>query len=908
MALENSKRETMQARQRATAPPVAVVRLGGPAVVTAQQGGGKAEALDQMARAGLPVPASWVVTADSYRAWLGWGLDESLRRLGSELDAAGDEGAPLSALVRAIAKEPACAVAAEQIQAALEQTVALASERFAARSSAVGEDGATHSFAGIYESFPGLRREEMGAGVVLCWASAFTPRAESYRQRVGASAADAPLAVVIQPLVPARAAGVAFTADPTTGSRRCILINATRGLGTTLVDGRVQPDQYRVPKGRAREKDVRVATGAKALREEVGPEGLVIVPTPEAERRQPALPARQALELARLLDRLERAAGAPRDAEWAWDGRQFWLLQSRPITRLPAPPGPILEWSRTNYRELYPELPAPLSSSYMEVLERDWGGDYFRRRGLNVSHVGPFLRIHQGRPFINYSMLKHVTLALGGEVESNLGNFGSADGAAPEWEMDVPRASPLRRAAIAWRYWRGRHTALRVLRHVARCVRAAEAIEPDDMGDFALVCRIEDAFLEMQPIDDAANDVGGALSLRRLLVEWLVGRHVDSFDLFLNDVIVSGPENASVAQALDLLRLAAMAREDEEARAFFLGSDEDLRSYWVALASIPFLEQLRAFLRRYGHRSLHESDSSVPRFREDPMPILRAIAAMVRAPQVEMPEQRLERQRAAASSAWRQAWRRLPAWEKLLPVRYLAARQTVRTLRLLMRYREGFRSEMARMIAERRRLETALGRRWQERGYLERAEDIYWLRLEELRRATEERPFKSILRSIVRDRKSEYERLAALDVPNLMVEVDGTLRPAREAAAEVEASPEDGLVLRGQPVSSGITEGVVRVIERPEDAAGMAPGTILVSPVVGPSWGPLYSIAGGLIVEMGGTLSHGAILAREYGLPTVTNIPGVTRALRTGDRVLLNANLGIVWRAPEREEGAGGVV
>jgi pyruvate,water dikinase len=436
---------------------------------------------------------------------------------------------------------------------------------------------------------------------------------------------------------------------------------------------------------------------------------------------------------------------------------------------------------------------------------------------------------------------------------------------------------------------------------VRRCLRRAELIEPQAMSDFALVCRIEDAYLEMQPIDDAANDMAGALSLRRLLVETLIGRYVDAFELFLNDVTVSGPENVSVAQALDLLRLGAQAREDEIAREFFLlGSDEDLRSYWVALASSPFLEQLRAFLRRYGHRSLHESDSSVPRFREDPVPILRAVAATVRTAEVEMPEARLARQRAAAAAAWEALRTRLPAWERWLPLRLLIAKQTVRTMQLLMRYREGFRSEMARMIGERRRLELALGRRWQEQEYLDQAADLYWLRLDELRRATEERPFKSILRSIVRDRKAEYERLARLDVPNLMLETDGGMRAAL-APPPSEASPEHGLVLRGQPVSSGIAEGEVRVIHHPDDAAGMEPGTILVCPVVGPSWGPLYSIAGGLIVEMGGALSHGAILAREYGLPTVTNIPGVTRALRTGDRVLLNANQGIIWRAPERQ-------
>src|SRR5439155_12579048 len=131
------------------------------------------------------------------------------------------------------------------------------------------------------------------------------------------------------------------------------------------------------------------------------------------------------------------------------------------------------------------------------------------------------------------------------------------------------------------------------------------------------------------------------------------------------------PENVSVAQALELLRLSALAREDEETRAFFLGPEEELRGYWAALASHPFLEEFRDFLKRYGHRSLHESDSSVPRFREDPMPILRAIAATVRAADLEMPEQRLERQRAAAAAAWKRLWSRLPLWERALPLRYL---------------------------------------------------------------------------------------------------------------------------------------------------------------------------------------------------------------------------------------------
>jgi pyruvate,water dikinase len=167
----------------------------------------------------------------------------------------------------------------------------------------------------------------------------------------------------------------------------------------------------------------------------------------------------------------------------------------------------------------------------------------------------------------------------------------------------------------------------------------------------------------------------------------------------------------------------------------------------------------------------------------------------------------------------------------------------------------------------------------------------------------QDRPFRASLRKLVRDRQREYERLACLEVPNLVLETEDGIRPIH-SEPQITATEEDGLVLRGQPVSSGMVEGEVRVVRRPDEAIGVEPGTILVLPVVGPSWGPLYSVAGGLIIEMGGNLSHGAILAREYGLPAVTNIPGATRALRSGDRVFLNANTGIIWRAPERPQRA----
>src|SRR5438874_5476809 len=159
-------------------------------------------------------------------------------------------------------------------------------------------------------------------------------RAEEYRARANVSAADSPLAVILQPLVPAVAAGVAFTADPTSGARSYFLLNATWGLGTTLVDGRVEPDQYRIPKDCTNARRVLAVVGEKGVRDRCGPGGLVTEPTPAEQRTRVALRPRGAIRLARLLERVEHFAGAPQDVEWAWDGRSFWILQSRPITRL----------------------------------------------------------------------------------------------------------------------------------------------------------------------------------------------------------------------------------------------------------------------------------------------------------------------------------------------------------------------------------------------------------------------------------------------------------------------------------------------------------------------------------------------------------------------------------------------
>jgi phosphoenolpyruvate synthase/pyruvate phosphate dikinase len=299
-------------------------------------------------------------------------------------------------------------------------TAAMAGALFAVRSSGVGEDGEGHSFAGVHETLLNVERDRLAQAVLTCRHSAGSAQARAYREARDIGHDHARIAVLVQHMVPAVTSGVAFTINPVNGADE-LVVNAGRGLGEALVSGRIDPDEFRI---RKQDATVLSARSGSSSQESGG------VST---------LSASQIADLAGILVRIERHYGAPQDVEWCHDGRQFWIVQSRPVTTLKFPDP---EWTRANLAEVLPDQVSPqVLAVYVDLLDR-CEREFFGRMMAPESELGPIIKAFHGRLYFNLSQLRHVTETVGAAPADTLRSFGHAEAIRPEDE--VARRPPLR--------------------------------------------------------------------------------------------------------------------------------------------------------------------------------------------------------------------------------------------------------------------------------------------------------------------------------------------------------------------------------------------------------------------------------------------------------------------------------
>jgi pyruvate,water dikinase len=369
-----------------------------------------------------------------------------------------------------------------------------------------------------------------------------------------------------------------------------------------------------------------------------------------------------------------------------------------------------------------------------------------------------------------------------------------------------------------------------------------------------------------------------------------------------------GRKTVSARQGLDFLALARAAAKDPRCRAYFDSRSRNagdghapFSDYAASLAASPFMESFRNFLARYGHRGVYETDLARPRFREDPSYLLESLAAAAR--REDLPDLlELERNRLReAREAWLAFTARLGVLDRLFPWRAVAVRWVLRQIKMCQNLREGVRSEGMRVIGAMRRLSLLLGHRWFEGGWLGRPEDIFYLDRAEIDRAAREPMARKVLRALVAARQEAERRWRAVEMPNLICEgQDGRWAPIIPAAPTAAA-------WRGLAVSGGRVRGPAAVVRTPDDVSKMRPGAVLVAPTTDPAWSALFALAAGVAVEMGGLLSHGSILAREYGIPAVVNVPGLCDAVRDGDLLEVDGWQGTVRRIGDgAESGTAG--
>jgi pyruvate,water dikinase len=771
----------------------------------------------------------------------------------------------------------------------------------AVRSSAADEDSTARSHAGIHVTRLGVAPDGLADAIASCRRSALSTAADAYRLATGTSAPPR-MAVLVQPLVDSRVAGVAFGADPLTGDRTVVLVEAVRGLGEPLVAGRVSPHRYRLQAGPGRRWSLRESVpGAQRFGLFASAGGVCERPLDDTG----SLLSTDALErLADMVCRAGQTRSAPQDVEWAMDADGIVLLQSRPLTSGPAAGGTL--WSRANFIEVLPEIPSPLLLSLWSEVQREMV-TFYEKAGVPVRRWGEIAKVIRGRLYFNATLIERMNGHLGVPPAFGRLCLGYALPPGPD-PYRVRWSVALRRWDVLLRLTASRFTLGPRLRRLLRGIdayRCAIALadlrsEPD-----AVLGRHLDAgwslMAEGMPLIFSA--AGGLMGSLLALGALLRGR-VSSIEGFIGRMTAPGAKTVNTEQGLDFLALARDAAADPRCRAWFAGSRADLSGWESALAGTAFPAAFRRFLDRYGHRGIYESEIARPRFREDPSYLLSILAEAVHRgdrPDPETLERGRERE---AREAWSEFLARLTPRERLLPWRSWSVRAVLAQVKRFQSLRERIRSDAFRALESIRLITEELARRWAARGWLERAEDIYRLTIGEIQEGTRAAAGAPAFRVRAATRRAETEQLTGEPAPGLLCETpSGDLRPVPPPPQETAGGmPDTHRGWQGLAVSGGRARGPAAVVRTLDDVSRMRPGAILVAPATDPAWSPLFALARGLAVEMGGLLSHGSILAREYALPAVVNVPGLCGAVRDGEWIEVDGWAGTVRRVPPEPE------
>ena len=865
--------------------------------------GGKAANLGELTRAGLPVPPGFCVTTAAYETVAG---GDDLRRILDDLAETRPEDTQRLAELAADAREEllGAPVPPNVIEAIGEAYRALGnSAPVAVRSSATAEDLPSASFAGQQDTYLNVVGEEpLLEAVRRCWASLWTDRAVSYRAANGIDPGDVRLAVAVQRMVGAEVAGVLFTANPLTGKRRQAVIDASPGLGEAVVSGAVNPDHF----------VVNTATG-EIVERSLGDKRVAVLATAGGGTRrveleedgEASLTDTQIRALAKLGARVEAHYGEPQDTEWAIDGDgKIWLLQARPITTLfPLPAGaPATD----------DDLRAYFSFNVAQGVYRPltpMGVQAFRLAASSVAtlagrpprdpYAGPAsFREADGRIFLDITPMVRSTLRR--KLLERLARIGEARSAPILRSLAAdPRFAPVK--ASPWPVWR---TVLLLLIRGRIPPRVVQALLRPEAAR-ARVARLRAELLalgDMPPDADATQRLRAAERLLSGFAPRIVPGLLPVFATGLlsnalagvllrglatdaeRQVVLRGlPHNPTTEMDLALWALAQEVRADPAAaRTLRETPPKQLAREYQGGDLPPGLEaSLANFLRHYGHRGVAEIDLGLPRWSEDPSYILGVLANYLRLDNPELaPDLQFRRAAREAEVMVADLSRRARRKDRL---RGALVGFLLKRARALAGLREVPKFYAVLVLTRARELLLSVGEEMARSGRLESAEDIFFLTLPETWPALAGQD----LRPVVSERRAVYDReLKRRHVPRILLS-DGT-----EPTAETPEATADG-ALRGTPASPGAVTAEARVILDPSDAR-LEPGEILVAPSTDPGWTPLFLTAGGLVMEMGGAMSHGAVVAREYGIPAVVGVPDATERIATGQRITVDGSNGLV--------------
>jgi phosphoenolpyruvate synthase/pyruvate phosphate dikinase len=846
--------------------------------------GGKGANLGELSRIdGIRVPVGFCVTTDAFRrvmATAPW-IDDQLDRL-SRLNSDDRQAIrTLSADLRRGIEEIAVP---DDLAAAITCSIN-GQAAYAVRSSATAEDLPTASFAGQQDTYLNV----VGSAAILrhvsrCWASLFTERAVAYRLRNGFDHRKVYMAVVVQQMLFPQAAGILFTADPVTSNRKIVAIEASFGLGEAVVAGLVNPDVYRVRDGEVVAKTV----GVKQLAIHASPAGGTRELAVQPERQeQPALTEAQIVRLAQLGRRIETHFGHPQDIEWCLVDDEFQIVQSRPITTL---------------------FPVPAASDqgnhvYVSVGHQQMMTDAMKPLGLSVWQLTTLRPMSEagGRLFVDVTELlgsptprAGLLTALGrsdplmGDALQAILDRGDFVPALPDQDLGgtlldpAPVSIETDPAIPAELVERGQASIATLKRHIQG--KSGPELLDFILADFQELRR---SLFDPRSLPVIMASMQATWQLNEQLLKWLGEKNA------VDTLTQSAPHNVTAEMGLALLDVADVIRPHPAVVAFLQHvEDENFLDQLPALAGgREARDAIQAFLDRYGMRCVGEIDITKPRWSERPATLVPVILGNIKNFEPGAGERRFEQGR---QNAWKKEQevltrlRALPDGEgpdgEGPDGKAEEAKRLIDRIRTFAGYREYPKYFMiSRYFVYKQALLDEAGRLVQARVLRDR-EDIFYLRLQELHDVVRT---SQVDDELIRQRKDAFKSYEALTPPRVLTS-DGEAVAGTYRRADVPAG-----ALTGLPVSAGTVEGRARVILDMAQA-DLEPGDILVTAYTDPSWTPAFVAIEGLVTEVGGLMTHGAVIAREYGLPAVVGVEHATRLIRDGQRIRVHGTDGYI--------------
>lgn len=834
--------------------------------------GGKAAGLARMLAKGFPVPPGFCVTEEAYRRHLESAGVTALKDADSP-----DEDARGSIQSKILAA-PLADTLREEIRKFYD---VLGAASIAVRSSATREDLPEHSFAGLYDSYIELSSPESCFDAVKkCWASFWSSRACAYRREQGFSHLDSAMAVIVQKFVAGEISGVVFTATPD-GDAETLIIEACHGTGQGLVSGRILPERIRVRRDTLAvvERSTGTPRGdwpAETLLDEEG--------------------ARRVAELALAVESL---FGTPQDIEWTRSNGTVFLLQCRPITTLKEKEDrrrrPL--WSNANVGEVLPDVASPMTWSMSRKFIGLLLNVFLERLGISLGDVS-VLGLVAGRVYFSMNILLGILrkLPLIGHIDISRILGGHRGKTAPDRieifpediaDLNIRPLTVLLKTPgfVLWLLFNSPAKGKGLVEDFKKnaesmCLDETASRTVEELAAHA--ARYLDHLMESKDIIACiASGMMHFQLLEKLCRKWL---HDDEGDIF-GRLLASLGSIESAEPGLRLWEMASFARSHGELGDLLMTAEsfESLKGKCPRCqGGTEFISRWDLFMQEHGHHCRGEIDVFNRRWSETPDYILGMARNYLRDSAgtdllAGYRAQSLERERLTAQ-VLRSLRNPLKRW-----IFSSVLHQAQEGLSL----RECMKSEMIRQVAVVRCILQELGASLTTRGTIAEREDIFFLELEELEAVSKEAQDFNV-REIIGARKAEYERNLRLKPPSVII---GEFNPDNYVPETPDASLD---TLKGLSVSPGKTAGKARVLGRESERESVLPGEILVIPFADPGWTPYFVPAAGIVMDLGGMLSHGCIIAREYGIPTVANVGPATEIIRTGDTVEVDGTGGIV--------------